>query len=56
MLAHNNGHSPHTSKHKPWKLIAYLAFSDEAQALAFEKYLKSGSGHAFARKRLWLRE
>lgn len=53
IVAHNNGHSPHTSKHTPWKLITYLAFSDEEQALAFEKYLKSGSGHAFARKRLW---
>jgi hypothetical protein len=30
-----------------------LAFSDEAQAFAFEKYLKSGSGRAFAKKRLW---
>ncbi len=28
------------------------AFSDEKQALAFEKYLKSGSGRAFAKKRL----
>jgi putative endonuclease len=30
----------------------YLAFSTKAQALAFERYLKSVSGHAFARKRL----
>jgi len=22
-------------------------------SIAFERYLKSGSGHAFARKRLW---
>jgi len=50
---HNQGGSPHTSKYRPWKLITYLAFSEKPKALAFEKYLKSGSGHAFARKRLW---
>jgi hypothetical protein len=31
----------------------YVAFTDPAKAEAFERYLKSGSGHAFARKRLW---
>jgi predicted GIY-YIG superfamily endonuclease len=53
LVAHNAGKSPHTSKHQPWKLVTYLAFSDRVQAEAFETYLKSGSGHAFARKRLW---
>lgn len=50
---HNAGKSSHTSKFKPWKLITYIAFADRAKAEAFERYLKSGSGHAFARKRLW---
>jgi len=50
---HNAGRSPHTSKHRPWELVTYTAFSDRMQAEAFERYLKSGSGHAFARKRLW---
>jgi predicted GIY-YIG superfamily endonuclease len=50
---HNSGKSPHTSKYMPWKLVTYVAFSDEQKAEAFERYLKSGSGHAFARKRLW---
>ncbi|MBL8771968.1 MAG: GIY-YIG nuclease family protein [Phenylobacterium sp.] len=50
---HNAGKSPHTAKYRPWRLVAYIAFSDRAQAAAFEAYLKSGSGHAFARKRLW---
>lgn len=27
--------------------------SDERRATAFERYLKSGSGHAVANKRLW---
>lgn len=31
----------------------YVAFSDHAKAIAFENCLKSGSGHAFASKRLW---
>ena len=50
---HNEGGSPHTSKFKPWKLITYLAFLNDEKALEFERYLKSGSGRAFAKKRLW---
>ncbi len=50
---HNNGKTSHTSKYRPWKVVTYIAFSDRLQAEAFEGYLKSGSGHAFARKRLW---
>ena len=38
----------HTAKYKPWKLELYIAFSDEKRAIAFEKYLKSGSGRAFS--------
>jgi len=50
---HNTGSSSHASKFKPWKLTTYVAFTDRAKAEAFERYLKSGSGRAFARKRLW---
>jgi putative endonuclease len=50
---HNSGKSPHTSKCLPWKLVTYVAFSDKKKAETFERYLKSGSGHAFAKKRLW---
>lgn len=50
--AHNAGQSPHTAKFKPWRLVTYIAFSDEAKAVAFERYLKSSSGRAFAKKRL----
>lgn len=49
---HNAGEVPHTSKHKPWEMKTYIAFSDEAKAFAFELYLKSASGRAFAKKRL----
>lgn len=50
---HNAGKSSHTSKYIPWKLVMYVAFSDKQKAETFERYLKSGSGHAFAKKRLW---
>ncbi len=50
---HNAGKSPHTSKFTPWRIVTYIAFSHRQQAEAFETYLKSGSGHAFARKRFW---
>jgi predicted GIY-YIG superfamily endonuclease len=49
---HNSGQVPHTSKFAPWEIKTYIAFSDEKQAIAFERYLKSASGRAFARKRL----
>lgn len=50
---HNAGLSSHTSKFLPWRLVTYMGFSDGAKAEEFERYLKSGSGHAFARKRFW---
>ena len=49
---HNGKEVPHTAKFAPWRVKTYIAFSDEAQALAFEKYLKTASGRAFAKKRL----
>lgn len=53
LAKHNAGHSTHTSKFRPWRLVTYLAFTDETKAVAFERYLKQGSGHAFANRRLW---
>jgi len=53
MADHNAGRSSHTSKYKPWRLVTYIALSDRRKAEAFETYLKSGSGHAFANRRLW---
>ncbi len=50
---HNSGKSSHTSKFRPWRIVTYVAFSDKAKATSFERYLKSGSGHAFANRRLW---
>jgi len=53
LRTHNSGGSPHTSKHRPWKLVMHFCFQDERRAVEFERYLKSGSGHAFAKKRFW---
>jgi putative endonuclease len=52
VAAHNKGRSSHTDKYKPWRLITYVAFSDDRKAIEFERYLKSSSGRAFANKRL----
>lgn len=53
LAAHNAGQSPHTSKHRPSKLRLMLAFDDAEKAAAFERYLKTGSGYAFAKRHLW---
>lgn len=50
LLDHNAGKCSSTAKYRPWKLIQYTAFESVDRALAFEKYLKSGSGHAFAKR------
>ena len=52
LRAHNSGQSPHTAKFKPWKLLSFHYFERQETAAAFERYLKSGSGRAFALKRL----
>jgi putative endonuclease len=49
---HNVGAVTHTSKYAPWAIKTYIAFADEKRAFEFEKYLKSPSGRAFAKKRL----
>ena len=52
LAQHNSGKVGHTSKHQPWVLKTYIAFSEKEQALNFEAYLKTASGRAFAKKRL----
>jgi predicted GIY-YIG superfamily endonuclease len=47
---HNEGLSHHTARYKPWRLVVSLEFSDRSTAARFERYLKSGSGRAFARR------
>ncbi len=50
---HNSGKSPHTAKFKPWQVVVAIRFSDDQKAEAFETYLKSGSGHVFAKRHFW---
>lgn len=52
LAAHNAGQSPHTAKFRPWKLLSFHYFGAPQTASAFERYLKTGSGRAFAAKRL----
>lgn len=49
---HNAGEMAHTAKLRPWTVKTVVAFSDREKATAFERYLKSPSGRAFAKKRL----
>jgi predicted GIY-YIG superfamily endonuclease len=50
IAVHNSGGSRHTRRDRPWRLIVTLEFASEASALDFERYLKSGSGRAFAKR------
>lgn len=50
---HNAGKSFHTAKYVPWELVAAVSFRDLQKAQNFERYLKSGSGHAFAKRHFW---
>ena len=49
---HNAGEVPHTAKFRPWRVKTAIAFTEQEQAAKFERYLKSSSGRAFAKKRL----
>jgi predicted GIY-YIG superfamily endonuclease len=45
---HNHGPSGHTLSHRPWSVVVSFQFPTEKQAVRFERYLKSGTGRAFA--------
>jgi len=50
---HDACKSPHTSKYAPWELVVAVYFTDRPKTEAFERYLKHGSGHAFANRHFW---
>lgn len=52
LLQHNSSKVTSTKYGVPWRLVYYSAFDAEHKAKDFELYLKSGSGKAFAAKRL----
>jgi putative endonuclease len=45
---HNNRPRDPAHDQRPWSLVVSLEFPTEQQAVRFEKYLKTGSGRAFA--------
>ena len=49
--SHQRGYVESTKQHLPVVLRSYVAVADEATARSLERYFKSGSGKAFAKKR-----
>ena len=47
---HNAGRCLHTARYRPWQFHVAIELPDEQRAVAFERYLKSGSGRAFAKR------
>ena len=47
---HNDGPSGYTSVNRPWSVVVSMEFPTERAARVFERYLKSGSGRAFAKR------
>ena len=52
LAEHNAGSCIHTAKFRPWTIDVLIEFADERRAVALERYLKSGSGVAFAIRHL----
>jgi putative endonuclease len=50
VIDHNEGRCAHTTRYRPWRTHVVIEFCDEATAIRFERYLKSGSGRAFAKR------
>ena len=50
LAKHNAGEVPHTSKFRPWRIQTAIAFDSKEKAIAFEAYLKTGSGKSFANR------
>jgi putative endonuclease len=48
---HNQGIVRSTAPFRPWRLRTAICFAKRHRALEFERYLKTGSGIAFLRKR-----
>jgi len=40
----------YTVNHRPWRVVVSIEFPNEQEAARFERYLKSGSGRAFAKR------
>lgn len=47
---HNAGQNDHTAPDRPWHVLVALEFRTSEAAGQFERYLKTGSGRAFAKR------
>jgi predicted GIY-YIG superfamily endonuclease len=52
LAKHNRGEVSSTAKSIPWKLCHFSAFPTRKQAASYEKFLKTGSGREFRKRRL----
>jgi predicted GIY-YIG superfamily endonuclease len=53
LVRHKKGFIPATKERLPVELVAYFAIKDKKKAFAFEKYLKTGVGRVFLKKRIF---
>jgi putative endonuclease len=53
LTEHNAGRVASTARHRPWRAVASIQFASETTAVEFERYLKSGSGRAFAKRHFY---
>jgi len=51
--AESEGEYTSTAPYAPYRFVFCSGFPNKMTALAFESYLKTGSGKAFAQKCLW---
>jgi len=51
LIEHNSSNAGYTLHYQPWEVEIYIVFKNKKLAENFEKYLKSGSGYAFLKKR-----
>jgi putative endonuclease len=49
---HIKGNASATARRRPWKLIYYEGYLEQADAIGRERYLKSGAGRRFLKSQL----
>jgi putative endonuclease len=50
VIQHNEGKVNYTSKYIPWELVYFEIFETRAEAMAREKFFKSGKGREWLKK------
>ena len=52
LLTHNSGLVSYTKKYMPWELVYFEEFETRAEAMAREKYFKTGAGRDWLQRKL----